>query len=169
MLLVAVAVALEQLALVEPKPADGALPGNGRIVFVNNDRTAGNPEDDAEIYTMNPDGTDIRQITSNNADDLQPAWSPDGRKLVFVSYRDNYSKIYKMSADGNNVRDLTDDHPTAREDSPAWSPDGDQIAFTSPQLNGEDEIYHPTSRGSGREPRGLGGDAQSPSRLGVVL
>src|SRR3989304_3582025 len=57
------------------------------------------------------------------AQELFPAWSPDGRKVAFVGN----SKIYVANADGSGQRRLT--RNTAQELSPAWSPDGRKIAF----------------------------------------
>jgi len=57
----------------------------------------------------------------------EPAWSPDGRLIAFVSKRDGVSHVYVMNADGTGVRRLT--HATAEDGGPTWSPDGRRIAF----------------------------------------
>ena len=54
------------------------------------------------------------------APDYEPAWSPQGTHLVFVSERDGNPEIYLMAADGSNLRRLTDN--TADDSEPAWSP-----------------------------------------------
>ena len=56
-----------------------------------------------------------------------PAWSPDGRTIVFVSGRDGNGEVYAMDADGTSPRNLTQD--PAQDVHPAWSPDGRRIAF----------------------------------------
>ena len=58
-----------------------------------------------------------------------PAWSPDGRTIVFVSWRDGNGEVYAMDADSSGPRNLTQ-HP-ATDVRPAWSPDGRRIAFVS--------------------------------------
>ena len=81
----------------------------------------------AEVYTMDPDGANVRVLTNNTADDVDPAWSPDGTKLSFDSLRDSSAlEIYTMSPDGTGVRRLTVSPAEDRRTS--WSPDG-RIAF----------------------------------------
>lgn len=64
---------------------------------------------------------------SARGDVQTPAWSPDGRKLAFVSRRDGNAEIYVMNADGSGLRKLTRSPSYDRD--PAWSPDGRAIAF----------------------------------------
>ncbi|MFO0781270.1 MAG: Calx-beta domain-containing protein [Candidatus Saccharimonadales bacterium] len=82
-----------------------------------------------DIYTMNADGTDRRQLTTFSGRDYQPSWSPDGKRLVFVSERNGNPEIYVMNADGSNQTRLT--VSPAQDVTPVWSPDGKQIAFSS--------------------------------------
>ena len=58
-----------------------------------------------------------------------PAWSPDGRRIAFISSRDG--NAFVMDADGSNVRRLTDNTGFGWNGPPAWSPDGQRIAFSS--------------------------------------
>ena len=80
-----------------------------------------------DIYIVNVDGTDMRQLTHHRAEDRYPAWSPDGQKIVFVSHRNVVGGgIFLMNVDGQNVNELTD----AGETRPSWSPDGTKITCT---------------------------------------
>jgi Tol biopolymer transport system component len=118
-----VAVTLAALFL-HAAPASATFPGgNGRIAF---QAVVGGQRD---IYSVNPDGTDLRRLTDSPAGDYSPAWSPDGRKIVFASDRDGNLEIYLMNADGSGQTRLTED-PASGYD-PDWSPDGRRIAFTS--------------------------------------
>jgi TolB protein len=69
-------------------------------------------------------------LTSNNASDAYPLWSPDGRKIAFSSNREGKSEIYVMDADGSNVTRLT----KLGTSQPAWSSDGTKIAFIRPGI-----------------------------------
>ena len=61
---------------------------------------------DAEIFVMNPDGTEVRQLTDNDAWDYSPAWSPDGKHIAFDSNHPHDYEIFVMNADGSNVVSL---------------------------------------------------------------
>ncbi len=88
-----------------------------KIVFAS-ERTTGtgvnNPTGDLEIFRMNPDGTGVRQLTTNKADDFGPTLSPDGTKIAYVSYGIQSSnpqgdnEIYRMNTpDGTDKKNLT--------------------------------------------------------------
>ena len=95
----------------------------GRILFVS--ERDGNPE----IYVMNADGSNQIRLTNNASYDLNPIFSPDGKKIAFVSDRDGNPEIYVMNADGSNQTRLTAD--PSYDYSPTWSPDSTKIAFIS--------------------------------------
>ena len=109
------------------------------------------------VYVMNADGSGQRRLTRNTllpgGDQLRAfsspglAWSPDGRRIAFVSDRDNNVDVFVMNADGTGQQRLTrnagDDH------FGAWSPDGHMITFTSGR-DGNVEVYVMKADGSGQ-------------------
>lgn len=81
-----------------------------------------------EISVMNANGTGRVQLTTDNFADLEPAWSPDGSRIAFVSNRDGNIELYVINADGSGS--LTRLTTTAHsERDPSWSPDGTKLAF----------------------------------------
>jgi Tol biopolymer transport system component len=118
-------------------------PDGTKILFVS-DRAGGAR---GEIWVMNADGTNPLRLTTNSQSpsgsyfhDFEPAWSPDGTKIVFRSERDGFanSEIYSMNADGSNQTRLTNN--AAEDKEPSWSPNGQRIAFFS-RGGGRDGIY----------------------------
>ena len=94
--------------------------------------------DNWQIYGMNADGTNQRQITNTNGTNNYPSRSSDGSLIAFVSDRDGNSEVYVMNADGSNQRNVTND--PADDYFPSWSSDGSQIAFVSDR-DGDYEVY----------------------------
>lgn len=88
---------------------------------------------------MDSDGNNVARLTSTPGDEVQPSWSPDGSKIVFVSDQTGNKEVYVINADGSGLTRLTSTQ-SAREYSPAWSPDGKRIAFES-NVSGSNEIY----------------------------
>ncbi len=118
----------------------------------------------ANIYVMDADGSNQTRLTRNEAGDWSPAWSPDGIKIAFESWRDGNPEIYVMDADGSNQTRLTRNE--AGHWSPAWSPDGRRIAFGS-WRDGDSEIYVMDADGSNqtrltRDPSDASSPAWSP-------
>lgn len=76
----------------------------------------------SEIYTMKADGSNQTNLTNSAAGiNIEPDWSPDGSRIVFV----RESGIWVMNADGSNKIQLTN----GDDIEPSWSPDGNKIAF----------------------------------------
>jgi TolB protein len=74
-----------------------------------------NHDGDAEIYMVDADGSNLHQLTSNEAIDVSPDWSPDGSSLVFVSDRNGNFQLFRMNADGTDQEVLSTSLETPAE------------------------------------------------------
>jgi TolB protein len=88
------------------------------------------------IYTVRPDGTEKRQITfarpldAYPRQDLDPAWSPDGKRIAFTNNANVYPELSVMNPDGTDFVQLSHDGANGFVIGPVWSLDGKRIAYT---------------------------------------
>jgi TolB protein len=136
-------------------------PNGKQVAYV---RSWGGVQDDqirfSELYVMNVGGTGTRRVTAVtlakpfSADLGRPAWSPDGRQIVFEvanSPRGEPAKahaLFVVNADGSDLRELTPWSLNAG-DSPDWSPDGKQILFKAPASGQHGNLYTIATDGTG--------------------
>jgi Tol biopolymer transport system component len=102
-------------------PIDVASLG-GRIVLSSED----------DVFTANADGTGLIRVTRKPGPEFDPAWSPDGERIVYRDSRRGINQddeIYVVRADGTGARNLTRD--PGNDWGPDWSPDGRTIVFNS--------------------------------------
>ena len=133
----------------DPPPIQDADTSTPRIAFHSN------RDGNWNIYLMNPDGSGQTRLTDNPAADSWPSWSPDGRRITFISSRDDPDpnddnsiwEIYVMNEDGSDQTRLTNN--SAWHSLPRWSPDGRRIAFQS-HRDGNWEIFLMNAGGSGQ-------------------
>lgn len=93
--------------------------------------------DVAQIFVMNADGSNIRNLSNNTARESDPTWSVKG-EITFESHVSGNADVWVMNGDGTGRRNLTN-HPS--EDSwGAWSPDGERIVFSSDR-DGDHDLY----------------------------
>lgn len=109
-----------------------ASPDGKRIVFESN-RDGPN----LQIYVMDVNGSDVRRLTHSSTDDLGPVWSPDGKWIVFRSFRGDSVQLEAIRPDGSERYVVSD-----RKDIgwPRISPDGKRIAFQSSDETGAKTI-----------------------------
>jgi len=99
-----------------------------------------------QIWTMNLDGSDKKEVQTGVELNASPALSPDGSTIAFAGSSKGNTDIYTIGANGGSLRRLTTSR--ALEASPAWSPTGWQILYTS-DLTGNPQIYVMDAEGTG--------------------
>jgi Tol biopolymer transport system component len=107
----------------------------------------------SEVFVASAASGRAVNVTRNEIDDVDPAWSPDGSLIAFASMRHRRWQLFTMRPDGSHVRHLV--ATAANERDPAWSPDGRQLAFVSDEARNDkggavDAIYVVNVDGSGR-------------------
>lgn len=121
---------------------------NGRLAFGANTGAG------SQIYTVRPNGQDLRQITHVNGAALVPDWSSDGESIVFEHDQDTAeicANIAIMNADGSHVVDLLQPSPTICEGEPSFTPNGKRIVFERFDIDtGDDAIWSMKLNGSDR-------------------
>lgn len=112
---------------------------DGKLLAFSSSRSG-----DAEIYTVDVVGGDLRRLTSSRGPDVSPTWNPKtNAQIAWVSGRTGLPQIYTMSSDGTNVVRVTDQGYAV---SPSWSPNGQFLAFAwirnyGPGAPGASDIY----------------------------
>ena len=108
---------------------------NGKIVYLTD--SSGN----ADIWVMDADGSNQRQLTSNTGVNAMPCVSADGRYIVFISTRASSARgfsIWRMDADGGNPKQLTFGE---NDYFPALSPDGKWVVYTPVLSEGKPTLW----------------------------
>ena len=118
-----------------PRGSNSGFKREGTILYASTKTNVRN----WDLFTVRADGSERRQLTATREFEQHPAWSPDGKKILFTSgdVMTNID-IYVMNEDGSGRRRLTE-HPE-RDQRAAWSPDGGKIAFVS-QRDGDVAIW----------------------------
>ncbi len=129
----------------------GEAAGQGRIYFSMNH--SGN----WDLWSIKPDGTDLKPLTCTPEDEHSPAVSPDGKEVLFVDGRRN---LWIMNVDGTGRREVP--LPKGIYAHPGWSPDGQEIAFVSTR-SGSKELWVTSAMGDlSRELTRLGRPCKDP-------
>ncbi|HSV85123.1 MAG TPA: protein kinase, partial [Levilinea sp.] len=113
--------------------ADGACqpdwsPDGLQIAFISPcHRKQSQVYENAQIYLMSSDGSNVRLMPSTEPGDFDPAWSPEGERIAFTSVRTGRPHVFVINLKDNSLQELSDTrHPDIH---PAWHPGGKQLAF----------------------------------------
>ena len=125
-------------------------PGQFLDVVAYEGRRDGLPNGDREIYLLNP-GSVAFNLTDNRAQDTDPAWSPDGEWLAFLSDRAQKTEVYVTNLTASRVVQLTNEPGITWQGPLSWSPDGKWIALAGArdQQGSQNWIYLAALDGSG--------------------
>ena len=126
------------LLLLATGTAHATFPGrNGLIAF------QARTDIGIQIFTVRPNGRDLRQITLVDGDGVAPDWSPDGRQIIFEIDRPTapVCSIAIMNADGSSMFELTPPNANVCENDPSFTPDGSRIVFDRFDPVANDEAF----------------------------
>ena len=91
-----------------------------------------------DLFSVNLDGSDLRQLTDSPLEDEIGAWSPDGTQIAYMSYRTGTNSIWVMDADGGHQTPVATTLGRGVM-APSWSPDGRQLAYMTADTS--NQIY----------------------------
>jgi len=135
-------------------------PDGSEVVFSHYPTGAPTRTMGTELFVMDANGTNVRQLTHDHAVDGFPAWSPDGRSITYAGYRGgNFipgclgtticpPDLYVVDATGGTPTQLTSD--PFGETTPSWSPDGSRIVFASVRSDGTGTLEVMNADGAAR-------------------
>lgn len=103
-------------------------PDGKQIVYARSFMDIMNDTQRSNLWIINADGSEHRPLTSGNENHGSPRWSPDGKKLLYVSREDGSAQLYLRWMDTGQTAKLT--NLTSSPGGLAWSPDGKWIALT---------------------------------------
>jgi dipeptidyl aminopeptidase/acylaminoacyl peptidase len=103
-------------------------PDGRQIVFARTWIDKMKDQSRSNLWIVDADGSRVRELTRGGWRDSAPAWSPDAKRIAFLSDRDGTNQLHVMYLDTGEVAQLT--HLQRAPSGIEWSPDGKQIAFT---------------------------------------
>jgi Tol biopolymer transport system component len=110
-----------------------ALPGVGYLLYDSN------AEGSQDLWLLTGVGARPVQLTRDSTDEFGPAWSPNGKEIVFYSVREGIRQVFVMRAGGKGIQQITTD--TLQSHQPRWSPDGEKLVFNRTTGPGQSHVY----------------------------
>jgi len=127
-LILAATLTIEDYATLPQPSSPRWSPDGKRIAYVLTKADLEKSAYDSNLWIIDADGKNGRQLTFARGADFRPRWSPDGKRIAFVSDRDGRNAIWLLDPNGGEARKVVDAPTAVREVE--WSPDGKSIAFT---------------------------------------
>jgi serine/threonine protein kinase/Tol biopolymer transport system component len=125
-------------------------PDGKRLVFVSPCKARLDvgeaPFPNTALYIVDADGNNLTPLPTAPGGDLDPAWSPDGKRIAFTSLRDGYMQIYTINLEDQSLNRLTNTPSDIETRQPAWSPFSNQIAYAESRF-GAYQIWVMTDTG----------------------
>ncbi len=137
---------VDEVQLTEHEDTNPVYSPDGKFIAFISKRDS----DAKEIYVMNEDGQEERNLSRKSGNDFGFSWSPDSRNLVFVSERDGKEtpEVFLISIGGDDPTRLTNNNSDER--SPKFSPKGDRIVFES-DSDGDSDIFSMSQDGTNQQ------------------
>ena len=127
---------IQKLTLQQKRYATPSLSYDGkRVAFASADGRSR----DYDIFVIDIQSREQRQVTFIASRDLYPSWAPDGSRIVFASDAGGVFNLYTVDENGENRTRLT--NSSGDDIQPDWSPDGSKIAFASDQASAVHQVY----------------------------
>lgn len=94
---------------------------------------------DFDIWVMNADGTGRRRLTADSAAEVHPAWTPDGKSIIYTVVGEDRDQLWQMGADGTDRHPITPANISAG--NPAVSPDGKWVAYVGGKKRKKPDVF----------------------------
>ena len=102
-----------------------------------------------DVYTVDPDGGRLTRLTTDDANDYAPSWSPDRDRVLYLSQNGGGMSVMVMDADGSNQVKLAQ-HAVITSQS--WSPDGEKVSYAVAAEDNKVELHVVDADGSNNRP-----------------
>lgn len=142
------------LGLVAPASGGAVGPARPAPVAATDGRLVFNDYGTGQLYTANPDGSSLVQITHlHNTAAFAPRWSPDASHIAYYSFTADGARLYEIAADGSGRRLIADETAGYDDITPGYTPDGQRVVFSrcQPDPPGGCAIYSVAIDGTDRQ------------------